>query len=52
MFGDLHDRKIGRRHYITYTKAGVRASWDGKVINLKFSSSQEVQWLKSLPAHR
>ena len=36
---------------ITPTQQGIRASKDREVLNLKFSSSHEVQWLKSLPAY-
>lgn len=46
-----HGRKEGRTHNITYTQAGFSTSKDRKVLNLKFSTSQEVKWLKSLPGY-
>jgi hypothetical protein len=34
-----------------FAKAGVSCFYDSEVLNLKFSSSYEIQWLKSLPAY-
>lgn len=48
--GKSLEKKEGQLVTANKLKQGLRASLDRKVLNLKFSSSWQVQWLNSLPA--